>query len=132
MLNHNVELASDRLIRKQFLKSNTLMIGALAWRGYELKSRGAVVIYALEESGDSLKESLNVEIGYLSREETIQNYPKERGLFRFVDEYDPRNEIVVTFADSENTLGDAYRLRLTLPPLKCYALLQDQMLESGS
>ncbi len=132
MLNHNIDFDSDCSIREQFLESNAVTIGALAWRGYQLKNRGAVVVYALEHSVDSLEESLDVEIGYLSREEVLQNYPEEIGLFQFVDEYDPQNELVITFANGENSLGDSYCLTLALQTLKCYALLQERMLELAS
>jgi hypothetical protein len=117
-------------MHENILASNTLTLGALAWRGYQLKSRGAILIYGLKESEDSFEESINIEIGYLSKEVAVQNYPEVIGLFQLVDEYDPDTEMVVTFTDSEHSLFESYRLTLALPPLKCYILLQERLLKS--
>lgn len=127
MLNYKVVYDNQRLMHEQCIKSNALMFGALAWRGYQLKSRGAIIVYALTESEDSFEESIDAEIGYLSSEEAIQNYPKRLELFRFMDEYDPFNAIVVTFVNTEKSLVDSYHMTLAFPPPKCYALLKSQL-----
>lgn len=115
-------------MHEQFLESNVLTIGALAWTGYLSKNRGALVVYGSQESEDLPEEVFEVKIGYLSREETVQNYPEGTDLHQFVDEYDPQNGMVITFADIEASLVDSYRLTLTIPPPECYALLHEQML----
>ena len=129
MLNQNVEFDNRQLTHEKLLASNALMLGALAWRGYQLKSKGAILVYGLKESKDSGQETIDVEIGYLSKEEAVQNYPEAIGLFQLVDEYDPNQEIVVTFTDDRNSLVESYCLTLLLPPLKCYILLQEQLLK---
>ncbi|HAA27159.1 MAG TPA: hypothetical protein DCE56_05085 [Cyanobacteria bacterium UBA8553] len=106
------------------------MFGALAWRGYQLKRKGAVIVYGLKESEDFFQESINVEIGYISEEEAVRNYPDAVGLFQLLNEYDPQQEMVVIFTHSESNLVESYRLTLILPPLKCYILLQEQLLKN--
>jgi hypothetical protein len=116
-------------MHENILASNALTLGALAWRGYQLKSRGAIIVYGLKESEDFFEESIDLEIGYLSKEEAVQNFPEVMGLFQLLDEYDPDKEIVVTFTDSEHSLFESYRLTLALPPLKCFILLQERLLK---
>lgn len=129
MMNHNVDFNNRQVTYEKLLASNALMFGALAWRGYQLKSKGAIIVYALKESEDSFQESIDVEVGYLSNEEAVRIYPEAIGLFQLLDEYDPDNEMVITFNNSKNNLVDSYRLTLLLPPLKCYILLQEQLLK---
>ena len=118
-------------MHKQFLEANALIVGALAWAGYLSKNRGAVVIYASQKGEDARKEGVQADFGYLSKEETVQNYREGRDLHQFVDEYDPYNGMVVTFADIDATLDDSCRITLTPPPPKCYVLLQEQLLEQN-
>jgi hypothetical protein len=129
MMNHNVDFNNRQVTYEKLLASNALMFGALAWRGYQLKSKGAIIVYGLKESEDSFQESIDVEVGYLSNEEAVRNYPEAIGLFQLLDEYNPDNEMVITFNNSKNNLVDSYRLTLLLPPLKCYILLQEQLLK---
>ena len=131
MMNHNVDFNNRQVTHEKLLVSNALMFGALAWRGYQLKSKGAIIIYGLEESEDSFQETIDVEIGYLSNEEAVLNYPEAMGLFQLLDEYDPDKEMVISFNNSKNNLIDSYRLTLLLPPLKCYVLLQEQLLKGN-
>lgn len=129
MLNNNVDFNNRQAIHEKLLTANALMLGALAWRGYQLKNTGAIVVYGLKESEDSCEESMDVEIGYLSKEEAVQTYPEAIGLFHLVDEYDPNKEMVVSFTDKKNSLVESYCLTLALPPLKCYILLQERLLK---
>lgn len=129
MLNQKVDFDNEQLMHEQLLGANRLIFGALAWRGYLLKSRGAVVIYALEESKYSFEQSLEVEVGYLSRDEAVQNYPQGLELFQLVDNYNPSKEMVITFTDSERSLINCYCLRLAVPPPKCYAILEARLSE---
>jgi hypothetical protein len=55
MLNHNVDFDNRQLMHEQIIVSNALTFGALAWRGYQLKGRGAVVVYGLKERNSSRK-----------------------------------------------------------------------------
>jgi hypothetical protein len=128
MLNHNVDSDNSQVMHEQIIISNALRLGALAWRGYQLKSRGVVVVYGLKERKASFEESINAEIGYLSTEEVAQSYPQAIGLFDLLDEYDPSNEMVVSFIETEDSFIDSYRLLLDLPPLKCFTLIQEQLL----
>ncbi len=129
MLNHNIDFDNSQAMHEEILSSNALMLGALAWRGNQLKGRGTILVYALKKSEDAFAESIDIEIGYLSRKEIVQNYPEQIRLFQFLDEYDPDKDIVVTFLDTEYSLAESYCLTLLLPPLKCYILLQEQMLK---
>lgn len=128
MLNHNVDSDNKQVMHQQIIISNALRLGALAWRGYQLKSRGAVVVYELKERKAFFEESIDAEIGYLSTEEVAQSYPQAIGLFELLDEYDPSNEMVVSFIQTEDSFIDSYRLLLDLPPLKCFTLIQEQLL----
>jgi hypothetical protein len=130
MLKYNMDFNSRQAMHEQIIASNTLMLGALAWRGYQLKSTGAVIIYELTKNLSSFEESVDVEIGYLSKEEVVHNYPEAIGLFELVDEYKPHKEMVVSFSQAEKSLIESYRLNLMLPPSKCYILLQEKLLKS--
>ncbi|HAJ60566.1 MAG TPA: hypothetical protein DCP31_15945 [Cyanobacteria bacterium UBA8543] len=130
MINHPINFDSKQVTHEKLLASNALMFGALAWRGYQLKRKGAVIVYGLKESEDFFQESINVEIGYISEEEAVRNYPDAVGLFQLLNEYDPQQEMVVIFTHSESNLVESYRLTLILPPLKCYILLQEQLLKN--
>ena len=128
MLNHNVDFDNRQVMHEQIIISNALTFGALAWRGYQLKSRGAVVVYELKERIASFEESIDAEIGYLSKQEVTQSYQDAIGLFELLDEYDPSNEMVVSFIQTEGRFIDSYRLLLDIPPLKCFTLIQEQLL----
>jgi hypothetical protein len=129
MSNSKINFNSEHLGHERFLCSNVMMIGALAWSGYLWKSRGAIVVYGLKATESSLEESLDIAIIYLSKEELAYSYPDGIELFEFIDEYDPYNGMVVTFADSEKTLVDSYQLTLVLSPAECYSLLRPRMSE---
>ena len=128
MLNYNIDFDNRQVIYQEILVSNALRLGALAWRGYQLKSKGVILVYALNESQAALVESIHAEICYLSKEEALQSYPEAIGLFQLVDEYDPNNEMVVTFAESQHSLVESYCLSLDIPPLNCYILEQERLL----
>jgi hypothetical protein len=104
------------------------MFGALAWKGYKLKGRGAVVVYGLKESKASFEESIGTKIVYLSKEEVTQTYPESTGLFQLVDEYEPNNEMVVSFIHTEDSWIDSYRLTMEISLLNCFILQQEQLL----
>lgn len=129
MLNQKLISANSVVKSEQFLRANTLLIGALAWRGYVSKNRGVVVVCGLGDTEGSPTDNLRLELDYFSKEEAKQNYPEGIALFQLVDEYDPRYEIVAIFTDKERRVIDGYSLRLTVPPAECYILLQEQMLE---
>ena len=129
MSNSKINFNNEHLKHEQFLCSNVTMLGALAWSGYLWKSKGAIVVYGLKVTEISLEESLDIAIIYLSKEEFAYSYPDGMELFEFIDEYDPYNGMVVTFADSEKTLVDSYQLALVLSPAECYSLLRPRMSE---
>ncbi len=128
MLNHKIDFDNRQAVHEQIIVSNTLTFGALAWRGYQLKRRGAVLVYGLKERKTSFQESIDAEIGYLSKEEVTQSYQEAIGLFELLAEYDPNNEMVVSFIHTEDSFICSYRLLLDLPPLKCFTLIQEQLL----
>jgi hypothetical protein len=128
MLNHNVDFDNRQLMHEQIIVSNALTFGALAWRGYQLKGRGAVVVYGLKERKTSFEESIDAEIGYLSKEEVTQSYREAIGLFELLDEYEPNNEMVVSFIRTENSFIDSYRLTLESSLLNCFILQQEKLL----
>ncbi len=115
-------------MHEQIIFSNTLTFGAVAWRGYQLKGPGAVVVYGLKERKTSFEESIDAEIGYLSKEEVTQSYREAIGLFELLDEYEPNNEMVVSFIHPEDSFIGSYRLLLDFSPLKCFTLIQEQLL----
>ncbi len=115
-------------MHEQIIVSNALTFGALAWRGYQLKGRGAVVVYGLKERKTSFEESIDAEIGYLSKEEVTQSYREAIGLFELLDEYEPNNEMVVSFIRTENSFIDSYRLTLESSLLNCFILQQEKLL----
>ncbi len=129
MPNSKIDFNNEHLRHEQFLCSNVMMIGALAWSGYLWKSRGTIVVYGLKATEISLEESLDIAIIYLSKEELSYNYPDGIELFQFIDEYDPYNGMVVTFSDGEKTLVDSYQLTLVVSPAECYSLLRPRMSE---
>jgi hypothetical protein len=128
MLNHNVDFDNRQLMHEQIIVSNALTFGALAWRGYQLKGRGAVVVYGLKERKTSFEESIDAEIGYLSKEEVTQSYREAIGLFELLDEYEPNNEIVVSFIRTQDSWIESYRLTLEISLLNCFILQQEQLL----
>jgi hypothetical protein len=127
MLNHNVDFDNRQAMHEQIIFSNTLRLGALAWRGYQLKGPGAVVVYGLKERKTSFEESIDAEIVYLSKEEVTQSYREAIGLFELLDEYEPNNEMVVSFIHTEDSFIGSYRLLLDFSPLKCFTLIQEQL-----
>lgn len=129
MSNHIPQFDDECIMHEQFLKVNTVIIGALAWAGYLEKSRGALVVYMPQESEAQLSENIQAEVAYLSRAEAVQDYPEGTQLHQFVDEYNPGKAIVVTFTDIKASLVDSWRITLIPPPPECYALIQKQMLE---
>lgn len=128
MLNHNVDFDNRQVMHEQIIISNTLALGSVGWRGYQLKGRGAVVVYELKERKTSCEESIDAEISYLSKEELIQSYREAIGLFQLLDEYDPNNEMVVSFIHTEDGWIDSYRLTLEISLLNCFILQQEQLL----
>lgn len=90
------------------------MLGALAWRGYQLKGRGAVVIYGLNERKTSFEQSIDAEISYLSKKELAQTYRQAIRLFELLDEFDPNNEMIISFINTEDSWIDSYRLTLEI------------------
>ena len=128
MLNHKIDFDNRQAVHEQIILSNTLTLGALAWRGYQLKRRGAVVVYGLKERKTSFEESIDAEIGYLSKEELLQSYREANGLFELLDEYDPNNEMVVSFIHAGDSWIDSYRLTMEMPLLNCFILQQEQLL----
>ena len=129
MSNSKIDFNNEHLRHEQFLCSNVMMIGALAWSGYLWKSKGAIVVYGVKATENSLEESLDIAIVYFSKDEFAYSYPDGIELLEFIDEYDPHNGMVVTFADSEKTLVDSYQLTLVLSPAECYNLLRSRMSE---
>ncbi len=115
-------------MHEQIIVSKTLTLGALAWKGYQLKHRGAVVVYGLKERKTSFEESIDAEMAYLSKEELTQSYREAIGLFELLDEYDPNNEMVVSFIYAGDSWIDSYRLTLEMPLLNCFILQQEQLL----
>ena len=115
-------------MHEQIIISNTLALGSVGWRGYQLKGRGAVVVYELKERKTSSEESIDAEISYLSKEELIQSYREAIGLFQLLDEYEPNNEMVVSFIHSDDSWIDSYRLALGIPLVSCFILQQEQLL----
>jgi hypothetical protein len=128
MLNHKIDFDNRQVMYEQIIVSNILTLGALAWKGYQLKSRGAVVVYKLKEGKTSFEESIDAEIGYLSKEELLQSYREANGLFELLDEYDPNNEMVVSFIHAGDSWIDSYRLTMEMPLLNCFILQQEQLL----
>lgn len=115
-------------MHEQIILSNTLMLGALAWKGYQLKRTGAVVIYGLNERKTPFEESIDAEISYLSKKELVQNYRQAIRLFELLDEFDPNNEMIISFIHPEDSWIDSYRLTLEMPLLECFILQQEQLL----
>jgi hypothetical protein len=130
MLNHKIDYDSRQALHEQIIISSTLMLGSVAWRGYQLKGRGAVLVYGLKvkERETSFEESIDAEISYLSKEEVTQSYQQAIGLFELLDEYEPNNEMVVSFIHSEDSWIDSYRLTLEMPLQNCFILQQEQLL----
>ena len=116
-------------MHQEIIISNALTLGAVAWRGYQLKGRGAVAVYELKEIKTSCEnKSIDAEISYLSREELTETYREAIGLFQLLDEYDPNNEMVVSFIHTDDSWIDSYRLALEIPLLKCFILQQEELL----
>ena len=116
-------------MHQEIIISNALTLGAVAWRGYQLKGRGAVAVYELKERKTSCEnKSIDAEISYLSREELTETYREAIGLFQLLDEYDPNNEMVVSFIHTDDSWIDSYRLALEIPLLKCFILQQEELL----
>jgi hypothetical protein len=128
MLNHNVDFDNRQVMHEQLIVSNALMLGALAWRGYQLKRTGAVVVYGLKEEKASFEESIDAEIGYLSKEEVTQSYQQAIGLFELLNEYEPSNEMVVSFIHTDGSWIESYRVTLEISLLNCFILQQEQLL----
>lgn len=128
MLNHNVDFDNRQVMHEQIIVSNTLTLGALAWKGYQLKGKGAVVVHGLKERKNSFEERVDAEISYLSKEEVTQSYREAIGLFQLLDEYEPNNEMVVTFIHPGDSWIDSYRLTLEISLLNCFILQQEQLL----
>lgn len=128
MLNHKLDWNNRQVMHEQIIVSNTLKLGSLAWKGYQLKGRGAVVVYGLNERKIFLEESIDAETSYLSTEELTQSYREAIRLFELLDEYDPNNEMVVSFIQAEDRWIDSYQLTLEMPPLECFILQQEQLL----
>jgi stage III sporulation protein SpoIIIAA len=57
MLNHKIDFDNRQAVHEQIIFSNTLMFGALAWRGYQLKRLGAIIICQLKKRKSSFEES---------------------------------------------------------------------------
>ncbi|HEY9670498.1 MAG TPA: hypothetical protein V6D11_03575 [Waterburya sp.] len=128
MINHNVDFDNRQVMHEQIIVSNTLTFGALAWKGYQLKGKGAVVVYGLKERKNSFEQRIDAEISYLSKEEVTQSYREAIGLFQLLDEYEPNNEMVVSFIHTEDSWIDSYRLTLEISLLNCFILQQEQLL----
>jgi len=130
MLNHKIDFDNRQAVHEEIIISSTLMLGAVAWRGYQLKGRGAVVVYGLKvkEGKSSFEESIDAEITYLSKEEVTQSYQEAIGLFELLDEYEPNSEMVVSFIHSEDRWIDSYRITLEIPLQNCFILQQEQLL----
>lgn len=128
MLNYNVDFDNRQAVHEQIIVSNTLMLGALAWRGYQLKGTGAVVIYGLNERKTPFEQSIDAEISYLSKKELAQSYRQAIRLFELLDEFDPNNEMIISFIHTEDSWIDSYRLTLEMPLLECFILQQEQLL----
>src|SRR4028118_802309 len=62
MLNHKIDFNNRQVMHEKIIISDTLKLGALAWKGYQLKGTGAVVVYGLKESKTSFEESIDAEI----------------------------------------------------------------------
>lgn len=128
MLNHNINFENRQAVHEKILASNALMFGALAWRGYQLKGRGAILVYGLKASKVAFSESIDVRTDYLTKVEVIQNYPDAIRLFQLLDEYNPNNEIIVSFIQDKTTWIDSYCLALEIPLINCFVLRQEQLL----
>jgi hypothetical protein len=63
------------------------VLGACAWKEYRAHGRGALVLGAFSEPDDAI---------YCPAEE-LQGHPLLTNFARFVDEYDPTEEVVVIF-----------------------------------
>ncbi|MBD0300647.1 MAG: hypothetical protein ICV85_00260, partial [Tolypothrix sp. T3-bin4] len=81
-----------------------------------------------EEGKASFEESVDAEIGYLSKEEVTQSYQEAIGLFELLNEYEPSNEMVVSFIHTDDSWIDSYRLTLEISRLNCFILQQEQLL----
>lgn len=128
MLNHNINFENRQAVHEKIIVYNAVMFGALAWRGYQLKGRGAVLVYGLEASKAAFSESIDVRTDYLTKTEFSQNYPEAMRLFQLLDEYNPNNEIIVSFIQDENHWIDSYCLALEIPLIKCFVLRQEELL----
>jgi hypothetical protein len=128
MLNHEIDFDNRQAVHEQIIISNTLTLGAVAWRGYQLKGRGAVVIYGLNEKKTSFEESIDAAIVYLSKEEVTQSYQEAIRLFELLDEYEPNNEMVVSFIHTEDDWIDSYQITLEISLPTCFILQQEQLL----
>lgn len=128
MLNHNINFENRQAVHEEIIVYNAVMLGALAWRGYQLKSRGVVLVYGLNASKAYFSQSIDVRTDYLTKKEFSQKYPKAMRLFKLLDEYNPNNEIIVSFIHDENNWIDSYCLALEIPLIKCFALRQEQLL----
>jgi hypothetical protein len=128
MLNHKIDFDYKQVLHEQIVVSNTVMLGAFAWRGYQLKGTGAVLVYGLKERKTPFEHSIDAEISYLSKEELIQSYREAIRLFELLDEYEPNHEIIISFIHAEDRWIDSYRLTLDIPLLNCFILQQNQLL----
>ena len=128
MINDNIDFDNRQVMHQEILISKALTLGALAWRGYQLKGPGAVVVYGLKARKTSFEESIDAQTIYLSKQEVTQNYREAIRLFELLDEYEPNNEMVVSFIHTEYSWIDTYQLTLEIPLLKCFILEQEQLL----
>jgi hypothetical protein len=128
MLNHKIDFDHRQVLYEQIVVSNTVMLGAFAWKGYQLKGTGAVLVYGLKERDTPFEQNIDAEISYLSKEELTQSYREAIRLFELLDEYEPNNEIIISFIHAEDRWIDSYRLTLEIPLLNCFILQQEQLL----
>ncbi len=128
MLNHNINFDNRQAVHERIIVYNAVMFGALAWRGYQLKSRGAVLVYELNASKAGFSESIEVKTDYLTKTEVIQKYPEAIRLFQLLDEYNPNHEVIVSFTHEEKNWIDSYCLAIEIPLINCFALRQEQLL----
>ena len=127
MLNDNIDFDNRQVMHQEILISNALTLGALAWRGYQLKGPGVIVVYGLKERKSFFEESIDAQIIYLSQQEATQNYREAIRLSELLDEYEPNNEMVVSFIRKDSWI-DSYHLTLQIPLLKCFILEQEHWL----
>jgi len=126
--NSSLDFDHKSLEQIQFLEANVMQLGAIGWMGYELKARGAVVIVEWSKGQASWKSQNKVEVNYLSAEEILRIYPRDRELRQFIKEYNPQDSLSIAFANSNTSILDSYHLTLTVPVFQCYVLWLEQIL----